>query len=84
MRPGYLDSNFDPIDLDVHNEKLKRARAEFDTVQREHHSIVHKANVAVKASKTKFAAAERKVRDLEFALTELEAARIRVLQREQR
>jgi hypothetical protein len=53
-------------------DRLEQARKELDALEREHHSTVHRANVAVKASRAKLDAARRKIRAMEFAVVEFE------------
>lgn len=55
-------------------EILEKARAERDRIERDHASTVHKANVAVRASRTKLDAAKKRVRNLEFAAMQAELA----------
>jgi len=56
------------------SDLLESARRIRDAVLKDHQQIVHKAASAVRASKTKYEAAQKQVRDLELAVITAEAA----------
>ena len=58
----------------MRSDILDKARADLALVEREHASLVHKAYQQVKASKAKYDAGQRRVRDLELAVISAEAS----------
>jgi hypothetical protein len=60
-------------------DRLEQARADLEQVRRQHGTTVTRAAADVRASKERLAAAEKSVRDMEFAVVECEidAERVR-------